>query len=234
MELGKHATILLIAILIASSLTVVKAGEGPASIPKPSVPEFTVQFVSDSSVRVTIKNQPFNASYDILCYNIRVSPHNCNSWTELYQSYGGTDNYPGYLIQSGSDYTELTISVGTQTDIQVEAIIGHMNRVYNPNSTNPITMWPWKFVGKSSGWSNTQTITIDESTPTATPTTPSPTASALPSQNPEVTPTQPITQTGLLFGLDWEKTVLAVLALAVAILAVAVVVLWRKVTIKSK
>ena len=71
-----------------------------------------------------------------------------DNWVEAYQPW----NY--YPRQStGSDYTNfgfsiegenmgISVLVGTQTDIQVEAMIGYIHRVFNPNATNPLDMYP--------------------------------------------------------------------------------------------
>jgi hypothetical protein len=54
-----------------------------------------------------------------------------------------------------------------QVDFQVEAMTGFVHRVFNPNATNQLEMYPYVFSGETSGWSNTQTLTIGtESLPT--------------------------------------------------------------------
>ena len=52
-----------------------------------------------------------------------------------------------------------------------------------------------------------------------------------PLQNPTATPAQP--PVSFLFGLDWEKAAIVVLVVAVVFLAVGMVVLWRRVAVKS-
>jgi hypothetical protein len=175
------------------------------SIPKPSVPEFTVKLVDTSytepttysidpytgeklthagsyvertSLEVKIKNQPFTANKDAdglsFFYNIRVKGHFSEDWIELYRA---SDGYP---TQSDSEYTvislgtlgenglslgsgtvALSIPLGGKADFQVEAMIGCVSRVYDPDATNQFGMYPWRFTGETSGWSNTQTLTID-------------------------------------------------------------------------
>lgn len=167
------------------------------SIPKPSVPEFTVEPVGPSfdvpptysfnsssglfyinegyhfefsSVKVIIKNQPFinQTNFDFFYYNVRIKPHNYpdSYWQELFPA--GVDGYP---IQASSDYTIIplpvegskllgtTIPSGTTTDIQVEALIGHIGR---DNTGFP---YPYVFIGETSGWSNTQTVTLPPKIP---------------------------------------------------------------------
>jgi hypothetical protein len=100
-----------------------------SSIPKPSVPEFSVRFVnasysvtttnpytglsetkltSNNSIEVTIKNQPFDYSGYQIYYNIRVKPRFADNWTEIYpirnmtSSYNGdgTFSYALYIVDS--------------------------------------------------------------------------------------------------------------------------------------
>jgi len=230
-------TAILICGLILVSVTrfvTVHASTDASSIPKPSVPEFTVELVDSSydvpttystdpytgetvthegyhvgskTIEVTIKNQPFVpfwiqenpsvANWTInFYYNVRIKGHFSEDWKGLYYA---SDGYPSQ--DSGSEYTVLsyqgrysptegmsfqtsalmtTFPVDAQIDFQVEAMIGYVSRVYNPDATEQLAMWPWRFTGETSGWSNTQTITI--------PTTPSPTTS--PTPTPAPTPIQ--------------------------------------------
>jgi hypothetical protein len=63
---------------------------------------------------------------------------------------------------------------GGQVDFQVQAMIGYVHR----EITVPVPGTGWVFTGETSGWSDTQTLTIGESqTPTSPPAnspTPSP------------------------------------------------------------
>jgi hypothetical protein len=210
-----------------------QASTSDSSIPKPSVPEFTVALVDSSydvpttysidpytgenvthlgyhvertSIEVKIKNQPFTP-YEIqdsygnnwtinFFYNIRIKGHFSGDWIELYRA------SDGYLTQSDLQYTVISyvwggdadtvmgtkmikLPAGGQVDFQVEAMIGYVHR----EITIPVPGTGWVFTGETSGWSNTQTITIGESqTPTPSPaTTPTPTA---PNMGPTSAPTQ--------------------------------------------
>lgn len=133
-----------------------------------------------STVKIIIKNQQFiNQSVnDNLYYNVRMKPHNYQDsyWQELYSA--GADGYP---IQTLSNYTSIPIAVegsqalgpiiptGAATDIQVEAMIGHIGR----NNTMIPYPYPYVFFGETSGWSNTQTVTLPSKT--AFTASPSPT-----------------------------------------------------------
>ncbi|MGB9853452.1 MAG: hypothetical protein ACPLRY_01390 [Candidatus Bathyarchaeales archaeon] len=87
-----------------------------ASMPKPTVPVFTVKFVNASysvtstnpytglsetklinnnSIEVTIKNQPFDYPGYQIYYNIRVKPHFAENWTEIYPVRNMTSSYNG-------------------------------------------------------------------------------------------------------------------------------------------
>lgn len=105
-------------------------------------------------------------------YNVRIKPNNeTNSWVEVYNP----DNE--YPIQSNSDYTTISLSIegqmdsplntiaGTQSDIQVEALIGYVHRVVIGFGA------PWFFNGTESGWSNTQTVSIPANVPLNSPST---------------------------------------------------------------
>ena len=94
---------MLFAMLLVPSLLMVEAVSAQ-SVPKPSVPEFTVRFVnasylvttinsytgvdetelvSNNSIVITIANQLFDYSGYKLYYNVRVKPHFGGNWTEV-------------------------------------------------------------------------------------------------------------------------------------------------------
>ena len=159
--------------------------------------------VEYSAVVITIKNQPFSPSFStegrqisFFYYNVRIKDHNQSDsyWKELYR----VDE--GFLSPSKSNYTNIPMPVegvqnvgiviptGTQTDIQVEAMIGSIGRQLNPNATSQIDMYPYVFTGETSGWSNTQTVTLPANTPLSPNPTPSPETTPSPLPNPYVTP----------------------------------------------
>jgi hypothetical protein len=143
-------------------------------------------YVENRTLEIAIRNQPFTPYVDnsngaqwkiTLMYQIRTKGHFAQNWTNLYS----VDN--GFLPASNSDYTTVSYSLGegpvwgnlqanTQVDFQVQAMIGYVSRT--------IGFASWYFTGESSDWSNTQIITIPE---TSTSTSPSP--------NPTPTPTVP-------------------------------------------
>jgi hypothetical protein len=109
----------------------------------PSVPEFTVKFldgsynvsstnpytgltetntVTNNSIEVTIKNQPFDYSNNQIYYNVRMEPHFANDWTELFPVENLTSSinengfsYSFYIFasspQAKSSYTTVTLAV---------------------------------------------------------------------------------------------------------------------------
>ena len=199
------ASVLILTMAISCLSLLTAKSVSAQSIPKPSVPEFTVSpagpsfdipptysfnsstglfdandgyHIQYSTVKITIKNQPFTnqTSIDSLYYNVRIKPHGYpdSYWLELFSA--GADGYP---IQAQGNFTIIpvpvegaepegnTIPTGATTDIQVEVMIGHIGR----NSTYP---YSYVFLGEVSGWSSTQTVTLPPKTPFAVPTSPTP------------------------------------------------------------
>lgn len=243
---------LLTAIAISALLFSLVAGAYVAqAIPKPSVPEFTLQIV-DYGVQMAIQNQPIIPNgYDTadIFYNIRIKSHDSENWVNTTVPNPSQDirGYIGEIGTSGStviqkDFNGINTLLGLsddshQIDYQVEAINGYLNTTpayappigFDPDSTPVIVV-------NTSGWSNTQTITIPGSSaslstsPTSTPTetpmpplTPTPTQIIITIPTPTTTsPNQPNTQ-GVSKGEFY--TVIAVFAVLVGALLVVVVVL---------
>ena len=145
-----------------------------------------------STVEVTIKNQAFTnqTNIDYLLYNVRLKPHNYpdSYWQELFNP-----NLDGFPIQTSSNFTiipiaaegatelQYQIAAGATTDVQVKAMIGHIERGFNGNATNQIEMYPYVFAGQTSDWSNTHTVTLPPKVPiTVSSPTPSPTVPEFP------------------------------------------------------
>jgi len=158
--------------------------------------------VDNKSAVFNIKNQPFNPYTDSggnnisLYYNFRAKGHFGDKWvyhpfsesgystgrySAMFYYFGSIPKY----VASTSEYTELSISItnfygseslqmGDEIDFQVQAQIGYIDYLGDGF---------YSFSGETSGWSETQTITIGEN---QTPT-PSPTPSSIPS--PTTTPT---------------------------------------------
>jgi hypothetical protein len=210
-NMSKTAVLMLFALLTLSSLIMVGFAFAQ-SIPKPSVPEFTLELVGPpysknttysldpntgqvvaeigytnpySVLKINVKNQPFDSSYGNLYYNVRVKNHSAtDDWIEAYRV---SQFFPSQ--SNDSDYTNVGFSIhgynfigtlaGCQVDIQVEAMLGVIGRV----STSP-PIGGYGFIGETSGWSETQAISISENTPlNPVPTSPTP----IPHEVPEPT-----------------------------------------------
>ena len=190
--MSRSIVLLLITVLVLSSLVMVETVFAQ-SIPKPSVPEFTLELIGPpffknttysldpstgqvvaeigytnpySVLKIDVKNQPFDSSYGNLYYNVRVKNHSVtDDWVEVYQAWNFYPQQSNY-----SDYTNVGFSIegyssrvalaGCQVDIQVEAMLGTIGRV----STSP-PIGGYGFIGETSGWSETQTISIPANTP---------------------------------------------------------------------
>lgn len=195
-RISKSYFSILLLMIALSSLTLVGTANAQ-SITKPSVPEFTVKLISpppesqqvNRTIELSIKNQPFAPNYGFF-YNIRMTVNDGN-WSLLYT----IDDVP---TQSNGEYTILSypsdqpvveyqynlgdriqdLFAGDKVDFQVQAMIGNIHRVFNPNATNQLEMYPYVFTGESSDWSSIQTITIPDTSTSASPT---PTVSEFPS-----------------------------------------------------
>ena len=271
MECIKGFSVLIVVILAFSVF--LTESVNAQTIPKPSVPQFSIQVIDNSydttatiqtdpytgqqttipsrhitdiKIEGKIKNQPFNqyvltnpngTRRDInFFYNVRYKGHFGEYWQYLY---GGEDE--GFLNRNySSDYTYFTIhqdfSEGSVIDVQVISMIGYQSWVIQP-------LFPYPVInGQDSGWSNTLTVTINQSdtanvfassidnspyptliypepppTPTSTPT-PMPN----PTTNPTPTPTVP--------ELSW----LVIVPLLLSVFSVAVIFRRRKIISQNK
>lgn len=125
--------------------------------------------VENKSIEITIKNQPLSPYTDAdassyegkLYYNVRVKGHFGEEWTAPipFQRYDPVSRIPVY---SSSGYTVVTCSANypadAKLDFQVEAFVGHY--YYDSIPGHPLGIFSAFKVDATSGWSNTQTITI--------------------------------------------------------------------------
>jgi hypothetical protein len=132
--------------------------------------------VENKSIEVWIKNQPFTPYEDAegnevnLYYNVRVKGHFEEDWSTpiTYSESDSAERIP----RSSSEYTVLSLvdyyNPNATVDYQVEAIMGHFYTSYYPPGhaiAFPVTSFQ---VDETSGWSVTQTLTIEE-VPTPSP-----------------------------------------------------------------
>lgn len=169
--------------------------------------------VDNRSIELSITNQQLsfpNSSYH-LYYDVQTKGHFDQRWSELYPSYQGalgptgsgeitfvSSNAPA---ESNSEYTVLLYSavnppnsaafypLNAQVDFQVAAVVGHDSQVYLPPLISIMSgqYYPASAFDAMSDWSSTQTINVNGTyasaspTPTSTPTVPeSPTLTILP------------------------------------------------------
>jgi hypothetical protein len=191
---SKTLALTLILLMTLTSLMLLTAEPVTSqSIPKPSVPEFNAKLISppeesqsvNRTIQLSIKNQPSFSDYGFF-YIVRARINDGN-WSLLYT----IDNVPA---KSSGEYTVFSypsdgpvveyqyylgdrienLFAGDKVDFQVQAMIGSIHRVYNPNHTSQLDMYPYVFTGEVSDWSNTQTITMPDgsiSSPAPDPTT---------------------------------------------------------------
>ena len=186
----------LVCALLASSLAATLAN-AQTTIPKPSVPEFTLTYL-DNSIEVTITNQPFtpfndpNNNLNYLFYSVSVKGHNDSNWIYHNQTYSivNDEGVFSYISASSANTTVLAFQiggygpgltiandyVGSKVDFEVQAYYGYWTTVavnpYLPFVNHSATSEQVITVTQTSDWSNIQTIAIPEPSP---PESPSPT-----------------------------------------------------------
>lgn len=192
--------------------------------------------VENRSIEVAIKNQPFTPYTDAdgkeinLYYNVRVKGHFGEDWEELYPLYKASSNHP---VQSSSEYTVLSLSAnypdGAQVDFQVEAILGYYYDAMAGRPTVPLYVLA---SADSSGWSSTQTLTIDWN---ATITVDEPTSSddaTIPDDtitsddttipNEQATPEESKAPNDESFQIEHFSTILGIVATVISVAALAI------------
>jgi hypothetical protein len=150
--------------------------------------------VDNKTVEATIKN-PLGASY----YNFRYKGHYVKDWNYVPFNpnaslpYFLSDSYAVPFQASNSEYTvvslyflPLSIISEGQIDVQVQALYGIFDAVpYGHLVPLPAPTYDFYFKGDAGGWSNTQTITIGE---TSASTSPNPTQSPINTVSPTPMP----------------------------------------------
>jgi hypothetical protein len=166
-------------------------------------------------------------------YNVRSKGQFTEDWTEA-----KTAAY-GYYRPSDSAYTLINYSlsgfsiigkdlpVGTKIDFQVVLMYGGIGKDLSQGPLGPEF-----FVGETSGWSNTKTVTIgDTSAPTeTTQATQTPTTEPTQTGTNSITayPVQYETQQGFELGTAWHTVVIVVLVITVILLVMVVVLLSKR------
>lgn len=182
----KKCSLLLIVLMFSCGLVSVFAVAQAQT--KPAVPAFTVKLVDNSydtpptqstdpyrgpttipgkhiekiEIEITIKNQNYPSK---IMYNVRTKGHYEKEWTEKFYAISSG----GYPEQTNGQYTVITLPTGNypdeaQVDIQVEAMSGTISweldgalfGAFSPDGKR------YFFDGVTSGWSKTQTLTINK------------------------------------------------------------------------
>ncbi|MGE5556766.1 MAG: hypothetical protein ACM3UY_11005 [Methanocella sp.] len=194
--------------------------------------------VENKTIDAYITNN--GASY----YNFRYKGHYEDEWN-YYPFY--PNNELGYFLPdahavpfhaSTSSHTVVSlyflpyIPVNGKLDIQVQALFGDFRAVpyVHPGGVPGGPTYDFYWEGEASDWSNTQTITIDESTPAVNPDAsfPPPSVSPSESQSPITSPGQSGSQMVAQLGLDWMQiAMLVTLGVVAVLLALLVVYLFK-------
>jgi hypothetical protein len=196
------------------------------------------------TIELCIKNQPFtpyetsNGNYINLCYNVSIKGHYDNNW-KCYP-----DMWKTPLIASQDDYTIISfggyveendrysysvyIPESGQLDFRVEALIGYYTKTEGFQSTIASPYYIHTFSGKTSGWSNIQTITINNDSPSTS--TPPPLTSSAPSNNStSSTSNSSNSENPNLFSLtSWIGITLVVLFSTIVVLLATIVIYLRR------
>lgn len=123
----------------------------------------------------------------------------------------------GVEYQYSLGYTTQNLSTGDTVDFQVQAMVGNITRVSNPNFTSQLDMYPYVFTGESSDWSNIQTISI-----------PNELLSSSSSQNPAASPDLAQNTTWLDITSGWVEIAMLTSLSVIATLLVTIIMLTRK------
>ena len=188
-----------------------------------------------ANIRVIIENQPFtpyqdsNGTWIQLYYNVEAKGHYSDSWTTWAPGGSDPDNVE-YMPQTANsnftvvEYGAENYAPNSKIDFRVQAMIGYLKDAY---SEPFLGEWPQTFIGETSDWSGTQTITIPYNITSESSDSPTNlSGSNSNSPTPATTPQQPNAQTGVLFGLDGEK--IAIIGLIAAVVALVVITLFYR------
>ena len=128
--------------------------------------------LDNRSLVFTIKNQPFTSvrvadgNVTSLSYKIRVKGHYGDDWTELnhVDSSGAGYTLKPYILGENCEIYLLRGIASGEVDFQMQALIGYYYETYDLSIHSAMFYWYFPgdihFVGETSGWSPTQTITI--------------------------------------------------------------------------
>jgi hypothetical protein len=189
MSMGKTSkafALILTILIVMSCLTILTVKPANAqSIPKPSVPEFTLNIV-DGSLLIEIQNQPIIPNgHDTagIFYDFRYKWHESTNWyhpepdptkwRRQYIAEIGTTGITRLADPPNKFYIILGDSNSHELDYQIRAINGYQNTTYPwvppigiESGDNPV------IIVNTSEWSETVTITLPDYKPETSTTTP--------------------------------------------------------------
>jgi hypothetical protein len=225
-KVQRVGSVFLMLFIIASSLVMVQSGSAQ-SVPKPSVPDFTLQ-VDGNWLSVIVQNQPVipNGQDALIAYDIRFKWRESPDWYRIgwiateghyIRQTARVDNITKWKNSIDTFYQLLGETSNPQLDYQVRAISGYLDSsiMYSspvsgvdPNSQPVIIV-------TASDWSETQTITLPAALPSIAPTQ-------------SYTNTQPATT--IPPEVDWlEVAGFTALGVVVAMLVVIIVFMLRRI-----
>ncbi len=138
-------------------------------------------YVPNGTIQLSIKNQPIDSHSSFsLYYKVRIKGHFGEQWTEQTENIYvfSTENWasPLGIKPSDSEYTVLNYPAdyppNSQIDFQLAALLYNDTAVFY--SDHPLAPSPFNQAGQyeihptlfsSTGWSNTQTVTVLETSP---------------------------------------------------------------------
>ncbi len=216
----------------------------------------------NGTIEITVANQPFTQYVDAnnhtiaLYFHFRCKGHLDSTWIV-------TPDSGQYLETSNSEYTVHSYWINEEwvgdhsgrvpnipqdgkIDFQVEAFIGYSDTICTSIARRPDDYHTY-FVGQTSGWSTTQTISLNDGSTSASS---DPASSPTPEQTiPDIPPNdwstafqpQPTTtpnQLGIYLTLpqfDWlEVAAFAVVGAVFAVLVVVIVLMRRRISVLEK
>ncbi len=251
----KWLVLLLVSLLVTSSLTMVGLASAQS---KPQVPTFSLTFTDNSyemnsrhmrngTIQIIIENQHFtpyknsNNNTIKLFYHYQIKGHYDSKWIispdmDQYIEASNTDKtiFEYRIDDLWEDDTSgrvPNIPADGQLDFQVEAFVGYAVTLCASIARRAEDYYTL-YNGQTSGWTDTQTITVGQgnakSTPNPTQTPPQSNPTTIPPIQSKA-PTQQVTEINVVIGLNWEQTATTFLVIAVIALTVAVLGLYRKI-----
>ncbi len=252
----KALAFLLAAAMLTSSMLLIESSSAQSTV-KPDVPEFKIMLVKHDNSWLTVdlvitnqnlpeQKQDENYSfytYDGLMFNVRFKDQYTDSWSNIsalngpYMPHTSGCKYTIFSLMlnnmrstdslRGNDVVQggIQVPLNSTVEFQVEAVYGSSYWCVS------VPFGKYVFDGQESGWSSTQSITINEadavtgpfSNPTVTITTPTPQPTATNTPTPTSTASNQ-----KMDSITRPLTVFAGLIAALAFTALGLILLYRR------